>query len=271
MVEKVAFIGAGSMAEAIIAGMINRQFLTSKQIVVTNKENQERLTELETKYDVVTSKDKESTVKDADIIMFATKPYDLEAAIDDVKDFITSDQLIVSVIAGISTSFITEKLAQDVAVIRSMPNTSATIGYSATAITKGKYATDEHIVLAKQLFEAIGTVSVVEEDQMHIVTGISGSGPAYIYYLVEAMEKAAMDHGLDQATAKQLITQTVIGAGHMLENATEPVPTLRENVTSPNGTTAAGIDTLTNHHFTEAVEACVTNATKRSRELGAEK
>lgn len=271
MVKKVAFIGAGSMAEAIMAGMINKGFLTSKQIVVTNKENKARLAELQTKYDVVTSKDKAATVKDADIIIFATKPYDLESAIMDVKDYVRSDQLIVSVIAGISTDFITKSLAQDIAVIRSMPNTSATIGYSATAITKGQYATDEHIAIAKQLFAAIGTVSVVEEDQMHIVTGISGSGPAYIYYLVEAMEKAAKDHGLDQATAKQLITQTIIGAGHMLENATDPVAILRENVTSPNGTTAAGIETLTDHHFTEAIEACVTNATKRSRELGADK
>src|SRR5699024_3942979 len=104
--------------------------------------------------------------------------------------------------------------------------------------------------------------------QMHIVTVFSGSGPAYIYYLVEAMEKAAMDHGLDQTTAKQLITQTVIGAGHMLEQATESVATLRENVTSPNGTTAAGLDTLASCDFQKAVESCVANATKRSRELG---
>lgn len=268
MVERVTFIGAGSMAEAIMAGMINKQYLTSNQIIVTNKENEERLEELQEKYGVVTTQDKETALQDADIVIFATKPYDLELAIDDVKQHIKKDQLIVSVIAGISTDFIVKKLAQDVAVIRSMPNTSATIGYSATAITKGKYATDEHINIAKEVFSAIGTVSVVKEDQMHIVTGISGSGPAYIYYLVEAMEKAAIEHGLDQATAKQLITQTVIGAGHMLEHATEPVTTLRENVTSPNGTTAAGLDTLANYNFQKAIASCVEQATKRSRELG---
>lgn len=270
MVKKVAFVGAGSMAEAIMAGMVNKEFLSSEQIFVTNKENEDRLKELTIKYGVKTSQDKETVLRDADIVMFATKPYDLESAIDDVKEYVTEDQLMVSVIAGISTDFIKEKIGKDVAVIRSMPNTSATIGYSATAIAKGTFATDKDIALAEELFAAIGTVSVVEEDQMHIVTGISGSGPAYIYYLVEAMEQAAMNHGLDQATAKQLITQTVIGAGHMLEQAREPVATLRENVTSPNGTTAAGLDTLTSYDFAKAVESCVANATKRSRELGSD-
>lgn len=269
MVKKVTFIGAGSMAEAIMAGIINKQFLMSNQIIVTNKENEERLAELEEKYGVMTTQDKEKALKDADLVIFATKPYDLEPAIKDVKAFIKKNQVIVSVIAGISTDFMANKLDQDVAVIRSMPNTSATIGYSATAISKGKHATNEHINIAKEVFSAIGTVSVVEEDQMHIVTGISGSGPAYIYYLVEAMEKAAIDHGLDKATAHELITQTVVGAGHMLEQTTESVATLRENVTSPNGTTAAGLDTLANCDFQKAVESCVANATKRSRELGA--
>src|SRR5699024_5070807 len=123
---------------------------------------------------------------------------------------------------------------------------------------------------AKELFEAIGSVSVVEEEKMHIVTGISGSGPAYVYYLVEAMEKAALEEGLDEDTAKQLITQTIIGAGNMLKHAKDPVTILRENVTSPNGTTAAGIRTLSEYKFQEAVENCVKSATKRSIELGKE-
>lgn len=271
MVKKVAFIGAGSMAEAIMAGMVNTKFLSSEQIFVTNKENGDRLKELQSQYNIVATQDKVETMKDADIVIFATKPYDLESAIEDVKEFVTKDQLFISVIAGISTDFITSKIGQEVAVVRSMPNTSATIGYSATAITKGAFATDADITLARRLFEAIGTVSVVEEEQMHIVTGISGSGPAYIYYLVEAMEKAAIDNGLDVETAKQLITQTVIGAGHMLEKSTIPVANLRENVTSPNGTTAAGLETLENYDFSKAVETCVTNATKRSKELGSEK
>lgn len=270
MVNKISFVGAGSMAEAVIAGIVNTQFLQGNQVYVMNKENKARLSELQEKYGVIGDTDKRRVLGGADIVIFATKPYDMEEALKDVRDFIQPNQLIISVVAGVSTASIIEQLGKEVPVIRTMPNTSATIGYSATAMSKGKYATDEHLALAEQLFSAVGTVSVVEEEQMHIVTGISGSGPAYIYYLVEAMEQAALEEGLDKQTAKQLITQTIIGAGKMLQERTEPVSVLRENVTSPNGTTAAGIRTLGEFKFQEAVIQCVKNATKRSVELGEE-
>lgn len=268
MVKKVAFIGAGSMAEAVIAGMINTKFLSSNQIYVTNKENKMKLQEMKDTYQVITDSNKENVIQDADIVVFATKPYDLEDALVDAGGYIKEHQVVVSVVAGISTEFIQKGIGKEIAVIRSMPNTSATIGYSATAIAKGKFATDHHLALAKKLFEAIGTVSIVEEDNMHAVTGISGSGPAYVYYLVEAMESAAEKEGLDKETAKELITQTIIGAGNMLRTRSESAAELRENVTSPNGTTHAGIQTLEACDFLTAVENCVTSATKRSMELG---
>lgn len=270
MVNKISFIGAGSMAEAIIGGMVNQQFIDSKQIYVSNKSNTTRLEELADKYDISGIANKQEVIEDADMIVFATKPDDLASAISEVKQFIKDDQLIVSVIAGVSTSYIQSLIDKDIAVIRTMPNTSATINYSATAIAKGEFATDDHIELVKSLFSAIGTVSVVQEDDMHIVTGISGSGPAYIYYLVEAMEKVAEEEGLDKETAKQLITQTIIGAGEMLKQSTVSAQTLRENVTSPNGTTAAGIQTLSDYKFQEAVINCVKSAKERSIELGGE-
>lgn len=268
MVKKIAFIGAGSMAEAIIAGLINTDYLGKEQIFVANKENEERLETLRTTYGIQCTNDKELVIRDADVVFIATKPHDMESALKDASAYIAEHQLVISVVAGISTAFTAEKLNKKVAIIRSMPNTSATIGYSATAIAKGKLATEAHMRLAKGLFEAIGTVSVVEEAQMHAVTGISGSGPAYVYYLVEAMEKAATQEGLDPETAKQLITQTIIGAGNMLKVRDESAGMLRENVTSPNGTTAAGLQTLKDRHFPEAVEACVASAVKRSAELG---
>lgn len=270
MLNKISFIGAGSMAEAIIGGMVKQQFIDSKQIFVSNKTNETRLEQLADKYDISGITNKQEVIEDANIIVFATKPDDLASAISEVKQFIKDDQLIVSVIAGVSTSYIQSLIDKDIAVIRTMPNTSATISYSATAIAKGEFATDNHIKLVKSLFSAIGTVSVVQEDDMHIVTGISGSGPAYIYYLVEAMEKVAEEEGLDKKTAKQLITQTIIGAGEMLKQSNGSAQTLRENVTSPNGTTAAGIQTLSDYKFQEAVINCVKSAKERSIELGEE-
>lgn len=268
--EKISFVGAGAMAEAVIAGIVHKEVIESSNVFVMNKENKQRLAELHEQYGVTGSTNKETVIRDATIIVVATKPHDVDVALQDIAPFITKDQLIVSVIAGVSTDAIVKSIGKNVPVIRTMPNTSATIGHSATAICKGEFATDHHLAQAKQLFEAIGTVSVVREEQMHIVTGISGSGPAYIYYLVEAMEQAALAEGLDEKTAKQLITQTIIGAGKMLQERTESPTTLRENVTSPNGTTAAGIAALHQHDFKQAMMACVQAATRRSEELGEE-
>lgn len=268
--KKIAFIGAGAMAEAVVAGLVNTKFIEKQQIYVSNKENKERLKELHEKYGVTGSLDKKEVLTDADIVFLATKPHDMESALTEVKDLIQKDQIIISVVAGLSTSFIEKIIGKSVPVIRSMPNTSATIALSATAISKGKYATDEHVEIAKKIFQSVGTVSVVQENDMHMVTALSGSGPAYVYYLVEAMEAVAKEAGLDEQVAKDLITQTIIGAGNMLQQSKDPASVLRENVTSPNGTTAAGLQALRDHDFQRAVKTCVKSAAARSRELSGE-
>lgn len=269
--NKIAFIGAGSMAEAIVSGIINKQVIKQENVWVTNKDNKDRLIEMKEKYGVSTSQDKAKVLSEAEIIVLSTKPYDMEDAIESIVPYISENQLIMSVVAGISTDQITRASRKNMPVIRAMPNTSASIGYSATAITQGEFASSKDMSLAKKLFEAIGTVNIVAEKDMHIVTAISGSGPAYIYYLVEAMQEAAQKEGLDAITAKELITQTIIGAGKMLDTSELPVNVLRENVTSPNGTTEAGLKALAEHNFTEAVVECVTSATNRSKELGKSK
>ncbi len=268
LMKKIAFIGAGSMAEAIVSGIINKEFMKSEQIWVTNKDNQARLDEMKEKYGISISQDKKEVLSEANIIVLSTKPHDIKSAIKSLLPYLTKDQLIMSVVAGISTTQITQLTNQNTPVIRAMPNTSASIGYSATAISQGEFATTNDLQIAKQLFEAIGTVNVVEEKDMHIVTAISGSGPAYLYYLTEAMEEAAIQEGLDAKTAKELITQTIIGAGNMLKTSELPVNVLRENVTSPQGTTEAGLKALEKNNFKEALIACVESATNRSKELG---
>lgn len=266
--KKITFIGAGSMAEAIVSGIINKQFMKSEQIWITNKDNQARLDEMKEKYQISISQDKKEVLSEANIIVLSTKPHDIESAIKSLLPYLTKDQLVMSVVAGISTRQIAQLTNQNTPVIRAMPNTSASIGYSATAISQGEFATTNDLQIAKQLFAAIGTVNVVEEKDMHIVTAISGSGPAYLYYLTEALEEAAVQEGLDAKTAKELITQTIIGAGNMLKTSELPVNVLRENVTSPQGTTEAGLKALEKNNFKEALIACVESATNRSKELG---
>ena len=195
------------------------------------------------------------------------KPKDVAEALTPFKEYINNNVFIISLLAGVSTDSIRKLLQKDVPIIRAMPNTSAAILKSATAISPSKHATAEHIRTATSLFETIGLVSVVEEEDMHAVTALSGSGPAYIYYVVEAMEKL-QKIGLKEDVAKSLILQTMIGAAEMLKASDKHPSILRKEITSPGGTTEAGIEVLQEHKFQQALISCITQATKRSHNLG---
>jgi pyrroline-5-carboxylate reductase len=266
-VKTIAFIGAGSMAEALIAGM-TKTLYKPEQIIVTNRSNKERLEYIQNTYHVRAETDKEKAVKEADIIILAMKPKDVVEGITSIAPAIGKHQLIISVLAGVATETIISLIEKNVAVVRAMPNTSAAIGQSATALALGRYANDKHLAIAKDLFRTVGAVTVVSEEDLHAVTALSGSGPAYIYYMVEAMEKAAQEIGLEQSIAKDLILQTIIGAAEMLKSSEKHPSTLRKEVTSPGGTTEAGIKVLEDYHYQEAMISCIKQATKRSQELG---
>lgn len=268
MFNKIAFIGAGSMAEALIAGIIKSKVLESTQIVVTNRANEVRLKDLSNLYNVQTTQDTKEAVESADAIFLAMKPKDVSKALAEIKAFLSDEQVIISVLAGIPTTFITEQLGWNLSVIRAMPNTSATIGYSATALTGGEFVREEQMNLVAELFETVGTVTIVDEEQMHVVTAISGSGPAYFYYVVEAMEEAAQKGGLNERDAKELINQTILGAAQMLQQGIEGPAALRQRITSPGGTTESGINALAKHRVKEGFEAAVKQAAQRSEELG---
>lgn len=266
--EKIGFIGAGSMAEAIVAGLIKGKVFKSEQIIVSNRSNSERLNELSSKYGIETTHDKQKLVKDASIVVLAMKPKDVKAGLEGVQHLV-HDQVIVSVLAGISIHTITTILGKEAAIVRAMPNTSAAILKSATAIAGSKTVTSRQMNKCKTLFEAIGICKIVEENQLDAVTGLSGSGPAYIYYLVEAMEKAAVEVGLDPFVARDLIVQTLLGASEMIAVSDKHPTQLRKEVTSPNGTTEAGISILKEKQVEEAFISCIKRATERSEELKA--
>ncbi len=268
MYRKVAFVGGGAMAEAIIQGVLAKGFVHSEQIWVTNKENRQRLERLHNVYHVNCSMDKQEVIEHSDVIILSVKPKDVATAIENIRDYITESQIVVSVLAGVSTEYISEQLERKCPVIRAMPNTSATIGYSATAIAAGKYAGRDHMDQVGDLFQTIGTTTIVKEDDLHAITGLSGSGPAYIYYFVEAMEEAAAEAGLQKDIAKQLIIQTLVGAAEMLKSSNEKPAVLRQRITSPGGTTQAGLDTLERYKYQEALMACIKQAAARSVELG---
>jgi len=268
--QKICFVGAGAMAEAILCGLLNKRIVKPGQIAVTNRDDRFRLDELVYNFGVVAdSEQRYQSIQEASILILAMKPKDVRSALQDIRTYTNENQLIISVVAGISTDLITEELGHSAPVIRTMPNTSAIVGLSATGLCAGKYAKEEHMLLAQAIFEAIGIVVVSSEDQLDAITGISGSGPAYVYFLVESMMKGAEDVGFPKEEAKSLILQTLLGAAQMLMETGEDPAYLREKVTSPNGTTQAGLDTLRKYQFEEAIRACIQQATLRSKELGA--
>ncbi len=267
---RIGFLGAGSIVEAMLDGIIKQRLLTPEQITVTNRQNDDRLAELSRRYGVRAVRDKTRLITESDILILAMKPKDAAEACQALRGLIRPQQLVISVIAGVATDLIGEWLQVHCPIIRTMPNTSSAVGLSATGIARGRHATEEHLQLAIRLFEAIGSVHPVPEEELDIITGLSGSGPAYIYYLVEAMEGAGAKAGLSPEMARQLTVQTLLGAAQMLLSTREEPAALRRKVTSPGGTTQAGLEVLESYDFQQAITSAVLRAAERARELGAQ-
>ncbi len=265
--KTIGFIGAGSMAEAMISGILSAGKIKNNQIIVSNHSNKERLLQLEKEYGINGVNRENLHTENFDIIVLAMKPKDAKIALQSIRDSLQSNQVVLSVLAGITTSFIERNLPLGQQVIRVMPNTSSMIGESATAISSGQYASKQNMTLTKELLECIGEVFVIPEEKMDIFTGIAGSGPAYVYYLMEHMEKEGIKGGLTEELVRQIIAQTIVGAAKMIKDQSETPSTLRENVTSPNGTTAAGLAALDQYGGGVAISEAIKKATDRSKEI----
>lgn len=266
--KKIAIVGAGSMAEAFISGILENGLIGQKNIWVTNHSNQERLTYLKERYGIQTTYDFDALFNDADIVMLAMKPKDAGSAIDIIREQLTENMLLVSVIAGVSMNTIEILARKPLSIARAMPNTSAAVGKSATAIAVNERVSAEQLTTIRNLFETVGMAAFVEENQLDAVTGLSGSGPAYIYYLIEAMENSAVEIGLEKQMAKQLIVQTLIGAAEMVKSSAKPPEQLRREVTSPGGTTEAGVRILEEGKVQQAFISCIKAAAAQSKKMG---
>ena len=260
-------LGIGSMAEAIIAGIVKRGTIAPENIAVTNRSNEERLARITSTYGVRSLKDDPAELERADLVLFAMKPNDIDTALEGWARQISKEAVIISVLAGVPND-VFERAFPENPIARIMPNTSAMVGASATGISWNGKETPEQRDIVHSMLEAIGTYVEVTEEQLHNVTSLSGSGPAFFYYFVEALERANVNKGMSPEVARQLAVQTIKGAALMLEATGEEPATLRENVTSPGGTTAEGLRALKEGGLEEAVEACVEATYRRSVELG---
>ncbi|GAM15411.1 pyrroline-5-carboxylate reductase [Mesobacillus selenatarsenatis SF-1] len=268
--KKVAFLGAGSMAEAMISGVVKSGKMRAENVYVTNKSNAAKLERLESRYGINAMPQSELPYEDIDMFILAMKPKGAAGALEALKDKLVPGQVVVSVLAGISTGFMEDNLKDGQQVVRVMPNTSSMIQESATAISPGLHTSDENIEDIKELLSSMGKVFLIEEEQMDIFTGLAGSGPAYFYYLMEHMERVGRENGMDEKMAREIIAQTILGAAKMIIEKDETPEVLRKNVTSPNGTTASGLNALRKYNGGTAISQAVNHAANRSKEINRE-
>lgn len=259
----VAIIGAGNMAEALTHGMLRAKLLAPSRIRVADTEPL-RLKCFQANFKVAGLRDNAAAAAGAGIVVLAVKPGVLPGVLAELKSVLSRNVLVVSIAAGIRTAFIEARLKRGARVIRVMPNTAALVGKGAAALCRGRRATLSDAQRVEAMFRAVGTVVRVNEDDMDAVTALSGSGPAYVFYLVESMEAAAAKMGLAAATARKLAVATVEGAAHLLAETGLDPEELRRRVTSKGGTTEAAFKVLQERQVLDSLVAAMRRAHQHS-------
>ncbi len=260
----VAILGAGVMGETVLSGLVRSGRPPSDLIVSERRPG--RAAELRERYGVEAMSNVEAASR-ADTLMLVVKPQDMADVLDDIAPVVRPGQLVISLAAGITTASIESRLPAKTAVVRVMPNTPALVDEGMAAISRGSHCDEAHLVEAEDLMRATGRVIRVPEKQQDAVTAISGSGPAYLFFVVEAMIEAGVYLGLPRSTATELVVQTMVGSAKLLRETGEHPTVLRERVTSPGGTTAAAVRKLEDHRVRAAFMTALESARNRSREL----
>lgn len=261
----IAIIGAGVMGETLLSGLLRAGHRPDDLIVAERRP--ERAAELTERYGVTVSSNADAAAA-ADTVVLVVKPQDMAGVLAEIAPNLRSEALVVSLAAGITTSFLEAGLPAGIAVVRVMPNTPALVDEGMSAISPGSSCDEEHLDRAESLLDAVGSVIRVPEKQQDAVTAISGSGPAYLFFVVESMIEAGVHLGLPRTTATQLAVQTAFGSAKLLRETGQHPTVLREQVTSPGGTTAAALRELESHSVRAAFLAALEAARDRSQELG---
>jgi pyrroline-5-carboxylate reductase len=264
MSETIAVLGAGKMGEALLSGLL-RAGRTPAELLFTER-HADRAAMLTEKYGVE-SVNSIDAAKRANTLLVAVKPQEMDALLDDLADAVTPDTLVITIAAGIPAATLEARLAAGTPVVRVMSNTPVFVDEAMSAVAAGAHASEEHLARTEDLLRPVGKVIRVPENQLDAVTALSGSGPAYFFFLVEAMIDAGILLGLPRAVAQELIVQTAFGSAVMLRESSEHPVQLREAVTSPGGTTIAAIRTFEDHGVRAAIIAGLEAARDRSREL----
>jgi pyrroline-5-carboxylate reductase len=264
--RRVAILGCGKIGEALVSGLLSSGWRQPEEIVVTAR-RQERADELRERHGIASTLSNQEAAGDAGLVVLAVKPQDIEMLLDDVGSQLTPEQTVLSVAAAIPTWSIERRVAPHVPVVRSMPNTPATVHEGIAGLCAGAHASEEHLALAEECLQHLGAVVRVPERYMDAVTAVSGSGPAYFALLAEAMIEAGILLGLSREISTQLVVQTMLGTGVLLRDEQMHPVELREAVTSPGGTTIRAIHELEQAGVRAAFLNAIQAAMERSREL----
>ena len=264
--KKIGFIGTGKMGEALIKGILHARLVPPGNIYASDMDAA-KLQMLENELKINTCKDNCDAVVKSDVLIIAVKPHIVPAVLNELKSSI-KNQLIISIAAGVTIETFEKNLLPGTKVVRVMPNIAATVKEAATAISPGSAVSKEDTAMAAKIFDAIGRTVILQENLMDAVTGLSGSGPAYIFMIIEALADGGVHEGLDRKTAKLLAAQTVLGAAKMVLEGPGHTGELRDMVTSPGGTTSRGLRIMEEQGVRIGMMNAVIAACERSKELG---
>jgi pyrroline-5-carboxylate reductase len=263
----IGFIGTGNMGETLIAGLLRAKFTTSEQIMAFDLDGA-RLRFIQKKYGINKAPDNNYLSSRCDPILLCVKPQSMKDVIEGIADSLDSSKLLISIAAGVPLYAIETYARKQLRLIRVMPNINVLVREGASAIAPGNLAAEEDLKLAKAIFDCVGKSITIQEHLMDAVTGLSGSGPAYVFLIIEALTDAGVHLGMTRSQALTLVTQTVMGSAKLLSDTGEHPALLREKVTSPGGTTAAGLYKLEEGGLRKILIDAVIAATQRSKELG---
>ena len=263
--RSIAVIGAGNMGTSLLRGILNAKIAAHDKITASGIHG-EKLEKLASKWRIHTSLNNREAVTGADVVLLCVKPYTIGKVVDEIKDVLQESQLIISIAAGVTISSLQQRIGKKSPIIRSMPNIASTVDEGATAVAFGEFVTDEQAQIAIAIFEAVGEVVVVEEHQLDAVTGLSGSGPAYIYMVIEALN-GGVKMGLTRDVATKLAVQTVLGSAKLVKISQLHPAILRDQVTTPGGTAINAVHELESHGLRSMLIDAVATATRRSKEL----
>jgi len=264
----VGILGAGNMGEILIRGLVRAEVVDSEHVIASDISADRRRFIADT-YGIRTTTNNRELVEASNLVVLAVKPQNIDRVMDEIGDFSKPNQLYCSIVAGVPTSYIAVSLHNQAAVVRVMPNTPALVLDGMSVICPGKNATEKDVARVQAIFEAVGkAVIIYDEELMDVVTGLSGSGPAFVFLFIEALSDAGVKLGLSRKVANQLAAQTVLGAAKMFLDTGRHPSELKDLVATPGGTTFAGLRELERGTFRSVIMDAVEAATNRSRELG---